>query len=122
MPVYDYLCQKCGTAFDVTKRIAEIDVVESCPECKSECDSKARIISTPKEFFGEKPEEPFYSVPLGKWVKGKSDLRKQAKARGMIEIGNENVDNMIKRDDRYIQEKCDRRYREVWDTSITVRG
>ena len=34
--IYAYSCKGCGHRWDVTKRLAEIDRVEPCPECKSE--------------------------------------------------------------------------------------
>lgn len=121
MPIYDYRCKNCESMFDVTRSIADCDQMALCPNCSHENDRNSRIISRPKEFFGEKPEEPFFSLPLGKWVKGKSDLRRQAKELGMIEVGSENVDNIIKRDERYIAQKCESRYNSLFE-SYNVRG
>ena len=33
MPMYEYLCERCGHRFDEIKRIAERDHPETCPEC-----------------------------------------------------------------------------------------
>lgn len=35
MPVYDYHCGDCGTAFAVRKSISELDTPTVCPECDS---------------------------------------------------------------------------------------
>lgn len=117
MPVYDYRCSECKHEFDVTKPISSIDDVECCPSCLASCDHSTRIIKTSKEFFGEKPEEPFFSVALGKMVSGNKDLRRQAKERGLIEVGNENVEKMIDRSDR----ERERRSQEKWSDYINPR-
>ena len=122
MPIYDYRCKSCLDTFDVCKTISNADIIETCPHCKAECDKTHRIISA-KEFYGEKPEEPFYSVPLGKWVKGKSDMRKQAKQRGLIEVGNENIDTLHDRADRDRKKREDNRWSEFTNPdAYQVRG
>ena len=117
MPVYDYRCPDCKHEFDVTKPISSIDDMECCPSCLGTCDHSARIIKTAKEFFGEKQEEPFFSVALGKMVSGKKDLRRQAKERGLIEVGNENIDKIMDRSESDMQ----RRSAEKWADYINPR-
>lgn len=34
MPVYEYLCGKCGHEFEVTQRITA-DPIKTCPKCKA---------------------------------------------------------------------------------------
>ena len=122
MPIYDYKCKSCQDVFDVYKTIANADIIETCPHCQAECDKTHRIISG-HEFYGEKPEEPFFSVPLGKWVKGKNDMRRQAKQRGLIEIGNENIETLNDRADRDQQKRDRERWSEFTNPdSYKVRG
>ncbi len=122
MPIYDYKCKHCQDTFEVTKRIADADVIESCPHCETACDKTCRIIYS-HEFYGEKPEEPFYSAALGKMVKGKNDLRRKAKEKGWVEIGNEDIN---KTHDSYERDRVKRdndRYREIYDPgAYRVRG
>ncbi len=33
MPVYEYRCSKCGTEFEVMRRMAEADLPAACPGC-----------------------------------------------------------------------------------------
>jgi putative FmdB family regulatory protein len=122
MPIYDYRCKSCGHDFDVTKRIADVDQLESCPSCSKECDGSCRLITKAKEFFGEKPEEPFYSIPLGKWVKGTKDMRRQAKAKGLIEIGNEDVNKLHDRSDREKESRSAKSWNEFINPTYQVRG
>jgi putative FmdB family regulatory protein len=123
VPVYDYKCKHCEDTFEVTKRITDADMIESCPHCEAPCDKTCRYIATPKEFYGEKPEEPFYSIPLGKWVKGKNAMRREAKQRGMIEIGNENVEKLHDSVERDREKRSRDRYRSIYDTGpYQVRG
>ena len=35
MPVYEYLCDKCGEAFDVMTSLSERDAKAVCPSCGS---------------------------------------------------------------------------------------
>jgi putative FmdB family regulatory protein len=122
MPIYDYRCKKCKEPFEVLKSIRESDNMELCPHCNSECDKTHRVILCGKEFYGEKPEEPFYSIALGKWVKGISDNRRQAKARGLIEVGNEKVDKMLDRSDRERDQKSNSRWDEFKTQRIELRA
>ena len=36
MPIYEYVCPKCKTAFEVMRPFAEADKPAMCPHCKSE--------------------------------------------------------------------------------------
>jgi putative FmdB family regulatory protein len=117
MPLYDYMCGACSAEFSVVKSMADIDNIEPCPACQADCDRSCRLITTAKEFYGEKPEEPFYSVALGKWVKGNRDNRKQAKERGLIEVGNESIE---KEHARYERDR-ERRSKDRWNDYITQR-
>jgi putative FmdB family regulatory protein len=123
VPLYDYKCKACSHEFSIGKRIADIDTLETCPGCKVECDKTNRVITKGREFYGEKPDEPFYSVALGKMVKGQSDLRRQAKDRGLIEIGNENVDTLLDRSAKEREKKNQDSWAEYTNPApYTVRG
>ena len=95
MPTYDYKCADCSHPFEVVKSMSQLDEMESCPSCLASCDKRCRLITKGKEFFGEKPDEPYFSSALGKWVKGKKDESKQAKERGWIEVGNQSVEKNV---------------------------
>lgn len=35
MPLYEYICSKCGTDFEKMVRFSEADQSQACPECQS---------------------------------------------------------------------------------------
>jgi putative FmdB family regulatory protein len=47
MPVYQFICEQCGTRFDVPMSIAEHD--QNRPECPK-CHSEARVHGEPSTF------------------------------------------------------------------------
>jgi putative FmdB family regulatory protein len=112
VPIYDYKCKNCLDTFDVTKRIAQADEIETCPHCQASCDKHCRYISKAKDFYGEKPDEAFFSNALGKWVKSKKDQARQAKDRGWIEVGNDDVNASHARADREREKKSSDRWNE----------
>lgn len=112
MPTYHYKCPKCGHDQDVVKTVSMLDDLETCENCKfNQLEGKHRILGV-VQFYGEKPEEPFYSIPLGKMVSGKTQMRKLAKERGMIEVGNENVDKLHDASDNQREAKSKERWAE----------
>jgi putative FmdB family regulatory protein len=123
MPTYDYKCADCSHPFEVVKSMSQLDEMESCPSCLASCDKRCRLITKGKEFFGEKPDEPYFSSALGKWVKGKKDESKQAKERGWIEVGNQSVEKTEKEYQNYRDRKASDRWSEFTNPNpYRVRG
>jgi len=59
MPIYEYLCNKCETRFELRRPFNEADKPASCPECNSEaqkllsgfaCKTGSYIQASPKPF------------------------------------------------------------------------
>jgi len=44
MPIYEYLCQKCGARYEALRRMEDADRNLECPECQS--DEIQRLVST----------------------------------------------------------------------------
>jgi hypothetical protein len=92
--------------------VAEIDELETCPTCgrgKIEgCQRRLGVV----QFYGEKPDDAFYSVPLGKVVKSRKAQNREAKDRGWEEVGN--VGNIEKHIDQTDKER-ERRIDSRWD-------
>lgn len=40
MPIYEFACKKCDTAFEVIRSVAKIDDPAPCPSCKSKRTSR----------------------------------------------------------------------------------
>jgi putative FmdB family regulatory protein len=120
MPTYRYKCPACSLEVDIVKTVAAIDNTECCENCHGDLLPNHRLLGA-CIFFGEKPEEPFYSIPLGKMVSGKSEMRRIAKERGMIEVGNENVDKINRCADNEREAKA----KETWsefEKPIEING
>ena len=123
MPTYDYKCDDCSHDFVVVKSMSKLDEMETCPSCLASCDKRCRLITKGKEFFGEKPDEPYFSSALGKWVKGKKDEINQAKDRGWIEVGNQSVEKTEKEYENYRERKSAERWSEFTNPNpYRVRG
>ncbi len=51
MPVYEYVCKKCGTAFEATRRIDDKDEEVQCPFCyEKECERLPSVFSSGSSF------------------------------------------------------------------------
>jgi len=94
MATYEYLCG-CGKAFDVDKRISEIDCIESCPTCGMLLDGSHRQICR-VYFSGEKDQDKYFCPGLGCVVESAAHRKRLAKSKGLEEVGNEPVENIHK--------------------------
>lgn len=43
MPIYEFVCPKCGHKFELLRRLSQVDEGASCPECQQ---TARRIMST----------------------------------------------------------------------------
>jgi hypothetical protein len=72
-------------------------------------------------FYGEKQDEPFYSIPLGKMVKSKKEMRTIAKQKGWEEVGSTDVTNLLDSSDKIMEQKTKDRYKEFF-APIEING
>jgi len=114
MPTYRYKCPSCSALFDVVKSVQEIDSVERCEACgRDNIEGTQRILGA-CYFYGEKPDDPFFSQALGKVVQSKKAQAAEAKARGWEEVGNTDIEKHIDRTERHREERMNAR----WDDLI----
>ena len=93
MPIYPYECT-CGTEFDVTARMSELDfLIVNCPECAKILDKSFRNVAI-VNFANEKVEDTTFCPALGCLVKGNKDRERIAKSRGLEPLGNEPIDKV----------------------------
>ena len=112
MPTYRYKCPSCSFEFDVIKQMSECDTVEKCETCgRGNIEGSCRMLGTPI-FYGEKQDEAFYSIPLGKMVKSKKAMRQMAKDRGWEELGTTDIHRNIDSMDRAREQKSADSYAE----------
>lgn len=114
MPAYVYACPACKHEFDVVKRVADLDNIEHCPMCKTDCDGRSRLIqaSYVDSSAGDWNRQE-YNPGLGCVTFGKKDRDKKAKARGLIEVGNEKVETVHKHFDKQREDARARRWADA---------
>ena len=49
MPLYEYSCRRCGTAFEAMRKFAERDQEIACPSCGTQAN---RVLSPPTYMAG----------------------------------------------------------------------
>lgn len=84
--IYPYQCPNCNHRIEIEKPITVGDREETCV-----CGSKLQRIFTTFGISGAKVEASYFSHALGKVVPSAQYERQEAKARDMIEVGNEDV-------------------------------
>ena len=87
MPIYSYICDKCGhrhTDFQV-KYTGTIDI--SCPECIKNAINGADVFFMQRDYADEKPVmkpdwQPGYNIGIDYHYKNKADLMGEIRRRG----------------------------------------
>lgn len=121
MAIYRYKCPSCSAEFDVIKSVSELDSLEKCQSCgRGSIEGKHRLIC-PVTFYGEKPDEAFYSIPLGKIVSGKKQMRQIAKEKGWEEVGTTNITKHIDTLDAEREARAKNKYKEFF-APIEING
>ena len=92
--LYEYECIDCGVSLDVVRSVDDRDLPVEHPEGK--CNGQMKRLITVKTHLLGVNEQEYYSQALGQWVHGKSHARRIAKDKGLIEVGNEKVENHLK--------------------------
>jgi len=111
MANYEYKCS-CGLGFDVYKTITDIETLELCPSCGMILDSSYRLISR-VHFMGEKTIDPYFCPGLGCVVESVAHRKRLARSKGLEEVGNEPVDNIIRRDDNERESRSKARWESL---------
>ena len=109
MAIYEWRCQKCDIQFETVQSIKEYNGKTSCVTCGNE--TSERILSADVYFIGAKVESAEYNPAFGQVVKNKRHREELAKARGLIEIGNEKPDKIHK---KFESDRIEKRKKE-WD-------
>lgn len=91
--LYDYICSGCSGTFEICKKVIHYDRDEFCPTSGT---LMARVFKPKIHLYGTEVESAYFNVALGEVVKGKADALEKAKAKGMIEVGNEKPAKHIK--------------------------
>lgn len=92
MPSYPYRCTNCQHEFDVVKPVADYNTEEQCPKCTIRAE---RFIARTHFYGASDWNQKEWNPAFGKALTPR-EARKEAKRRGMIEIGNESPENIEK--------------------------
>ena len=107
--IYPYECLKCQSEFEVIKSYRDIENPENCPDCGNEGE---RRIARSQSFSGANDwDTAHYNPAMGKVFKNNAEARREAKRRGLEEIGNEPLDKIHK---KYDTER-DQKAKKSWD-------
>jgi putative FmdB family regulatory protein len=112
LPTYEYQCRDCESSFDVIKRISQLDETESCVNCASQ--STYRTIPRTHFYGASDWDTASYNPGLGMWVKSRKHAEREAKNRGLIEVGNESPVKMLEAQDRDTAKISDEAFDKSW--------
>lgn len=101
--LYEYLCEACGSHFDVVKPVSEYNTPEQCRSCSHD----AIRVPYPRNLYlsNTSVQEKYFHPGLG-CVTTDSEAKKIAKERGLIEVGNEKIE-------KHVQHK-EKSYDDIW--------
>lgn len=106
--IYEFKCKHCGEKFDVVKSAIEFSRTEPC-DCGNVADL---IITGGAGFMGAKVEHEEYCPALGCRVKNSQHRKEIAKERGLIEVGNENMDKYYDKMEAEREKRLEARWEE----------
>lgn len=104
MPCYEYECSACKNKWDVVKSMRDYDSAEFCGVCQR---VGKRLISR-THFYGAGDWDKAQFCPgLGTVVRSNKERRRIAKARGLEEVGNEDLSKFQSQAERDRERKID---------------
>ena len=109
MPFYPYECSNCEHSYEVVKSVSEINLEEKCPKCNHVTN---RTIAK-QQFIDKTAAGDWNSKEWNPGLGGAyspKEATKEAKRRGLIEIGNECPDKTEKHYKRQRELDAERRY------------
>jgi putative FmdB family regulatory protein len=59
MPIYEYLCTKCGTEFELMRPFNEADKAAKCPDCNSESQKQISNFASKTGSYLQSPAKRF---------------------------------------------------------------
>ena len=59
MPIYEYLCAKCGMEFELRRSMSEADKPAVCPKCNSEAQKLISGFGSKTGSYIQAPAKPF---------------------------------------------------------------
>jgi len=113
MPVYEYHCQRCENVFDVVKPLAHLNDPEFC-SCGS--DKTKRQISRTHFYGAGDWDKAEYNPAFGKIIKNSKHRAEEAKARGWLEVGNEDFNRTVASQDKKLNDNIEEATKSAYDS------
>ena len=63
MPTYEYRCPKCGTDFELMRRMSELNDPASCPRCGDKAERLTSVFASKVGFYIRAPAKPAFREP-----------------------------------------------------------
>lgn len=111
--IYPYECASCKHEFEVTKSVRFIDDIESCPICFFPNNKSSRKLAKSGFFYGASVDEAVYNPGLGMVIKNRKHKAEVLRQKGLVEIGNENIDKIHSSFEKEREKKFNDRYDEI---------
>ncbi len=64
MPVYEYRCPKCGTDFELMRRMDEMSKPAPCPKCGAEAERLVSAAASKVGFYVRPAAKPAFRKPF----------------------------------------------------------
>jgi hypothetical protein len=109
---YPYRCD-CKKEFTVYKSSKDIDRVEICPNCGHNCTKDHRYLGRGSFYGADDWNKAEFNPAFGKVIRNKKHRDQEAKAAGMIEVGNEDMGKYGKKLDADNEAKRQARWDKV---------
>jgi putative FmdB family regulatory protein len=90
MPTYEFYCKACNAIDEVIRPMSECKQPYSCPECG---DATVRHYSAPQVIT--KGEQIPYMHPAFGTIMTDNQAKEEAKRRGWVEVGNEDLNKAV---------------------------
>lgn len=124
MPQYEYRCRD-DHRWDVIKRMADIDTIESCPRCG---DTGYRQIARVNFNGASDWNRTEWNHGLGCYTSGSRDVARICKERGLEEVGTTPAETLHKMSDTAREEKrragwdktADDAHRDLQETGVSI--
>ena len=113
--IYPYEC-RCGTKFEVIKRMSEIDNTEHCPNCQRVSERKIGLSNFGAMSAGDWNKQTF-NPAFGKVVNSKAHQREiltkfKGEGKEMIEVGTEKPETIHK----HFEQQRAKTKKDRWDS------
>jgi putative FmdB family regulatory protein len=76
MPIYEYLCAKCGIEFELRRSFSEVDKPARCPKCNSKAQKLVSGFASKTGSSIQPPGKPFRKTVAEKASKRKKRVTK----------------------------------------------